>query len=267
MSLAGAPTHSAPRSAVGLLINSVFLENIRRREFYVLLLFMGLFLLGAIVVRIVGIENAATANFLLNLGLTLAFGFAKLITLLTAARQFPDEMEQRTLYPLLAKPLSRSDYIIGKWAASVLTGLVTLAVLFLMAYIPVPRLEQYSPTCLLQMLLLEVTSIAMLAALAILFSLLLPKAFNLVLLVLTVLAGGRLLALIRNRFMDSPAYDVVRWITGYFPDFSRLDLLLRYTDGLPALSAPEMLLRIFYAVAFTAFPLAIAARLLQSRPL
>src|SRR5262245_29934822 len=78
---------------IPLLIRAVFVETIRRREFYVLLLFMGLFLLGAGVSRIGGIKDPATATFLLNLGLTMSYSFALLLTLLTAARQFPDELE------------------------------------------------------------------------------------------------------------------------------------------------------------------------------
>jgi ABC-type transport system involved in multi-copper enzyme maturation permease subunit len=264
----------ADRSAVAvaplrtwLVARAVLLEGIRRREFYVLVLFMGLFLMGAIVVRIVKIENPATATFLLNLGLTLAFTFAKIITVLTAARQFPDEVEKHTLYPLLAKPLGRGEYLLGKWAASVITGLVTLIVLFLMAWLPVPRMEEYSDGTWAQMLLFEVLSLGMLGALAILFSLLMPKALNIVVLAILVLAGGRMIALLRSHFLGSAMHEMVQWITGYIPDFTRLDLLTRYTDGLPPLGPTDMMLRVVYAIAFTAFPLTLAVWLIQRRPL
>jgi ABC-type transport system involved in multi-copper enzyme maturation permease subunit len=252
---------------VSLILRSVFLENIRRREFYVLVLFMGLFLVGALVVRLVKIENAATATFLLNLGLTLAFSFAKIITLLTAARQFPEELEKRTLYPLLAKPLSRGQYLLGKWLASVLTGIVTLAVLFFMAYLPVPHMEQFSEPLLGQMLFFEILALCMLAALAILLSLLVPQVLNIVILGLVVLAGPRLVNLIRNRYFDSPAHSLINWLTGYIPDFSRLDLLQRYTDGLHGLAPIELILRVLYALAMTVFPLSLAAYLLHRRQL
>jgi ABC-type transport system involved in multi-copper enzyme maturation permease subunit len=260
-------TQSTAGRQISLLIGSVFLESIRRREFYVLLLFMGLFLVGALVARMVHVENAPTATFLLNLGLTLAFSFSKLITLLTAARQFPDELEQRTLYPLLAKPLGRGQYILGKWASSVLIGLLTLATLFMMAWLPVPKLEQYSGACMTQMLLLEAFSICMLASLALLLSLLLPKTLNVVVLVVLVITGGRIAALIRNRFYEAPWGEFVRWFLGYIPDFGRLDLLLRYTDGLPSISSLDLLLRILYAIGFTAFPLALSAWLLHRKQL
>lgn len=267
MSHAGTGTSLSFSHQSWLILRAVFLENIRRREFFVLLLFMSVFLAGALIVRVLGIENAATATFLLNLGLTLAFAFAKVITLLTAARQFPDELEKRTIYPLLAKPLSRTQYLMGKWSASVLTGIITMSVLFLMAYLPVPRMEEYSAGTMVQMLLLQILSLSMLAALAIMLSLVLPHGLNVVLLAVAVIASGRAIALIRNRFFDSPVHPVVQWITGYLPDFSRLDLLQRYTDGLPSLAPLEIVLTVLYAVAFTICPLTLAVYLLHRRQL
>lgn len=262
-----ATTRPAAQSPVLLILKAVLLETVRRREIYVLLLLMGLFLLGAVVVRIVGVQNAATGTFLLNLGLTLAVAFAKLITLLTAARQFPDELEQRTLYPLLAKPLSRGQYLLGKWAASVTTGTVALAVLLLLAWLPVPRLETYSAGVFFQMLVLAVLSIGLLAALAILLSLLMPKMLVIVVAGLIVLAGGRAISLVQSHMGESAAGAVVRWVTGYLPDFSRLDLVLRYTEGLPPLRTEDFLIRCAYASAFILFSLALGNWLLVRRAL
>ena len=108
---------------VPFVVRACLLEAVRRREFYVLFLFMGLFVAGIVVASIVKVENAATATFLLNLGMTLAFGLAKLATLLAAARQVPDDTENGTIYPLLAKPLGRGEYLVGKAFGALLPGL------------------------------------------------------------------------------------------------------------------------------------------------
>jgi ABC-type transport system involved in multi-copper enzyme maturation permease subunit len=228
---------------------------------------MGLFLMGAIVARLVHIENAATATFLLNLGLTLAFAFAKLITLLTAVRQFPDELEARTLYPLLAKPLSRGQYLLGKWAASLLIGIITLGVLGLMAYLPVPKMEAFSYRTFAQTLLLQVVSLGMLAALSILFSLVIPKVLSIVILALLVLAGSHLSALVVTRTTDTPAGAAIRWVVQYIPDFGQLDLLQQFTSGGSAISSLDLLVRVLYAAIITAFSLAAAVWLLERRQL
>lgn len=254
-------------SPVGLVLRAVLLEMLRRREFYVLLLLMGLFLIGALVVRFVGVENASTATFLMNLGLTVATFSAKLLTLLTAARQFPDELEQRTLYPLLAKPLTRGEYLVGKWAAAALTGSIVLLLLLLLAWAPVPQLESYSAGTFIQMLLLQVLSLGMISAFAILLSLFVPKLLTVVLLAVWITLGGNLLELIKSRFGNHTAGAAIRWMTGYLPDFSHIDLVLRYTDGLPPLSLPQFVARAVYAVVFTIFGLALANWLLVRRPL
>jgi len=254
-------------SRVGLIGRGVILESVRRREIYVLLLLMGLFVVGALVVRMVGIENAATGTFLLNLGLTLAAVFAQLATLLTAARQFPDELETRTIYPLLGKPVARGQYIAGKWLGCVVIGWLTLLVLSLLAWLPTPKMETYFAGTLLQMLLLQIVAVAAIAAWALGLSLYLPKAVTVVIVALLVLASGRVGSLVESWIQTDATRKIVSWLLGYIPDFSQLDLVQRYTDGIHALSLPVLGARLLYGIAITVFPLAFASWAIGRRSL
>ena len=80
---------------------------------------------------------------------------ATLLTLFLAARQIPDEIEHRTIYPLLARPLSRDVYILGKWVACTLVGLAVFAALFVLGWLPVPKMEPYSGALLGQVIALQ----------------------------------------------------------------------------------------------------------------
>ena len=259
-------TEKAP-GPVGLIIRAVFLETVRRREFYVLLLFMGLFLLGALVSRVVGIENPATATFLLNLGLTMAYNFALLLTLLTASRQFPDELEARTLYPLLAKPVSRSQYLLGKYLASFFIGLIALVVLLAMAWLPVPAMEAYSIGSFFQMFALSALGLAMIGALAIFLSFLVPKILNVVIVSALVLAGPKLLGLIAAHSLGSAIESVLNIFIGLVPNFSKVDLVQHFTDGLAPIAPQDLLGRVMHAAGITIVCLGFSTWLIERKQL
>jgi len=67
-------------------------------------------------------------RYLKEICLFLIWGASMVIAITTAARQIPAEREQRTLFPLLAKPVTRSQFVLGKffgcWFASGLSLLL-----------------------------------------------------------------------------------------------------------------------------------------------
>ena len=121
-------------SASWLIGRGVGYELLRRKDFFVLLILMGLFLMGVWLTHLVGIDNKATATFLYNLGLMFAYACSHLMVLLVGFRQIPEEIERRTLHTLLAKPISRASVVMGKFGASVFCGWVTFLVLSVMIW-------------------------------------------------------------------------------------------------------------------------------------
>jgi ABC-type transport system involved in multi-copper enzyme maturation permease subunit len=250
---------------VMLVARAVVVETVRRREFYVLAIFMGIFLLGAVVANIVGVENPATGTFILDLGLSLCLVFSQLVTLLTAARQIPDELEARTLHPLLAKPVSRGQCLVGKWLASIFVGVFALALLLVMGWVPAPKMERYHDLTLLQALLLQVAAFPVIAALALLTSLFVPKMLNIVLLAGIVFKGSTVIGLLQSRALGTPLEGPVRWVTGYVPDFSHFNLIHAYTGGLEPVAAEALILRLLYAGVLSVAYLAAAIWLFNRR--
>lgn len=254
-------------SPITLIVKAVLLEGLRRRDFYVVLILMGLFLVGAFVARLAGVQNEATAGLLLNLGLTLAVLSAHVLTLLAAARQLPDELEYRTIYPLLAKPISRGQLLIGKWVAVWLSGVLTFLVLLPLAMLPVRGVSGTSAVLFLEALLLQLASLGLISALGLVGSLLMPRALNAVAVALLYGAGGAFVNLVRARATGGGAEGTVRWITGYIPDFSRLDLMLAYTSGGQPVDGANLGIRLLHAVIFTLFSLGLAGWLFKRRSL
>ena len=250
-----------------LIGRGVWLELLRRKDLYVLGFLMGLFLVAVAISRIVGIENASTATFLLNLGMSLAWFCGHILTLALASRQLPDELEKRTLYPLLAKPLPRSHYLFGKWASCSLCGMISLLALQMIAWFASPKMDNFDSTLLAQTLTLEMLSIALVAALAICASLFLPKAVNLTLLAILICFGNKLTGLITVQTGDGVFKTPVVWLLGYLPDFSKLNLITRYTDGIIALDPTKFFGLMFYAFIFIAASLAISVFVFEKRRL
>lgn len=91
----------------------VLLEMYRRKEFYVL------FILTVVICLIMGSINIfndkQVIRYLKELCLLLIWISSLIIAITMMARQIPAEKEQRTLLPLLAKPLSRTQLIVGKF--------------------------------------------------------------------------------------------------------------------------------------------------------
>lgn len=116
-------------STIFALSSIVIKELYRRKDFYVL------FVLTAVLTVAAGSVNffneSKIVAYIKDLCLLMIWVSALVIAIATTARQIPAERESRTIFPLLAKPISRWDLIVGKflgcWAACGLTLLVFYA--------------------------------------------------------------------------------------------------------------------------------------------
>lgn len=91
----------------------VIKELYRRKDFYVL------FILTAVISLLMGSVNFFNEDrivrYLKEISLLLIWVSMLVISITTTARQIPQECESRTIFPLLAKPLSRSQVVLGKF--------------------------------------------------------------------------------------------------------------------------------------------------------
>jgi ABC-type transport system involved in multi-copper enzyme maturation permease subunit len=99
-------------------------ELYRRKDFYVLFIVT---ILICLVMASVNIYNDAhIVRYLKEICLLLIWISTLVIAVTTTARQIPAEREQRTLLPLLAKPLTRAQLILGKFLGCWLACGITL---------------------------------------------------------------------------------------------------------------------------------------------
>src|SRR5258706_3821913 len=97
------------RAIGGLVIKELF----RRKDFY------ALFILTALITLILGSVNffneAHVVAYLKEICLFLIWVSSLVIAITTTARQIPVERESRTIFPLLAKPVTRAHVVLGKF--------------------------------------------------------------------------------------------------------------------------------------------------------
>jgi ABC-type transport system involved in multi-copper enzyme maturation permease subunit len=92
----------------------VIKELYRRKDFYVL--FIVTVLICGIMASVNIFNDTKIVRYLKEICLLLVWISSLVIAISTTARQIPAERENRTLLPLLAKPLTRTELIIGKFA-------------------------------------------------------------------------------------------------------------------------------------------------------
>jgi len=115
---------------VVLAIGGIVVKELyRRKDFYVL------FVLTALITLLLGTVNffnePKIVRYIKEICLLLIWVSSLVIAIGTAARQIPAERENRTIFPLLAKPVTRGQVILGKFLGCWFACGVALLVFYL----------------------------------------------------------------------------------------------------------------------------------------
>lgn len=109
------------------IARNTFRENIRDKILYNLILFALIMILSSVALGqlTLGLES----KMIIDLGLTSVSVFGTLIAIFIGISLVYKEMEKRTVYALLAKPVHRWEFIVGKYLGLLFTLLVNLAIM------------------------------------------------------------------------------------------------------------------------------------------
>lgn len=119
--------------AILVIARGVWLEAVRRKDIYVLVLTC-LLLIGA-TYSMDFFKLGGIIKFYREISLQVMGTFTAVAVVLLAVRQLPREFSNRTIYPLLARPLSRGAFIVGKAVGIGLAALFCYG-LFMLIFIP-----------------------------------------------------------------------------------------------------------------------------------
>jgi ABC-type transport system involved in multi-copper enzyme maturation permease subunit len=153
------------------IAGNAYRENIRDRVLYNLILFALIMILSSLALGQLTLGNEAKV--IIDLGLSSISVFGMLIAIFIGISLVYKELEKRTVYALLAKPVHRYEWILGKYLGLLFTLLVNLAVMTVglaLAMLYAGGIQPGGYLRLLPAVYLIFLSLALITALALLFS-------------------------------------------------------------------------------------------------
>src|SRR5882724_5851201 len=119
---------SGARRVWAIALNT-FRESVRDRVLYNLILFVLILVAASVFVSDLSLDMES--QFTAALGLSAMLVFGALIAIFIGVALVYKEIDKRTIYSLISKPVHRHEFIIGKYAGLCLTLLVNTAVMVL----------------------------------------------------------------------------------------------------------------------------------------
>jgi ABC-type transport system involved in multi-copper enzyme maturation permease subunit len=225
---------------------AVFRESVRDRVFYNLVLFAVL-LVGASIL-IGQLTAGQDVKIIKDLGLSATSVFGLFISIFVGINLVSKEVERRSVYPLFAKPIRRSEFIIGKYGGLLLTLLVNVAVMTVAIYAVLFFLSRGVPAnvqrawdapaldpALLKAIAMIYVDLALVTALALLFSTYSSPMLSAVFTLGLYVVGHFNEDLKRfDQIVGAPLAGLVGKTCYYvLPDFARFDVKLAVVHGIP----------------------------------
>jgi ABC-type transport system involved in multi-copper enzyme maturation permease subunit len=250
--------------AAAVVAVAVFRESVRDKVFYNLVLFAVL-LVGASIL-IGQLTAGQDVKIIKDLGLAATSIFGVFIAVFVGISLVSKEVDRRSVYPLLAKPIRRAEFIGGKYAGLLLTILVNTVVMTIALYTVLFFLSRGVPAkvqtawdapamdpALLKAIALIYVNVAVVTAIALFFSSYSSPILSAIF-TLGVYVAGQFTDDLKhfNETVDAPAAAVIAKVAYYLlPDFSKFDVKLAVVHGIPV-SATYMASATLYAVVYIA---------------
>lgn len=112
---------------IGIIGRITLLEGARKQVFHVLMLFAVFLIFGS--ATLAKFDRHVQAKMLNDLCLFSVFLVSAIIAITVTVTGVPGEMEQKTVYPVIAKPVARWQFICGKYAGAMGTVAVGMGIM------------------------------------------------------------------------------------------------------------------------------------------
>jgi ABC-type transport system involved in multi-copper enzyme maturation permease subunit len=254
---------------IGAVALNTFREAVRDRVLYNLVFFALLMIAAAIVVGqiSIGIEQIV----IVSLGLSAISFIGLLMAIFIGVGLVYKEMDKRTLYALLAKPVRRWEFVAGKFAGLVLTLTVNtaaMAVGLFLALLYVKHSLERSDTGVLVAVYFIVLKLALVVALALLFSCATTPLLSILYTAGLYIAGQYIqqMRTLRTDLMSPALATIMRWLSYILPNFDNFDVVGAAAHG-RAVPAALIWQNTLYAALYCTIVLLAAAAVFSRRNL
>lgn len=211
---------------------NTFRETVRERVLYNLVFFAILMTLSGLLLGQLSIRQ--DEKIIKDIGLASVDLFGTLIAIFIGVGLVSKEIERRSLYPLLAKPLTREEFFLGKFAGLAFTLLVNVSVMTVGIYLTLLATGRPADLLLLRAIYPLFLGLLLVVSLAMLFSTVTSSALAAVCTV-GLLLGGRFSDVVKN--MREVAPGTPAWLVDFLyyalPNFRNFDFKDRVAYGDP----------------------------------
>lgn len=241
-----------------------FREAARDRVLYGLLAFATAFIFMDIFFARLSLGDPVMIK---SFGLAGIYLFGLMITVFLGASIIQKEIERRTLYFILSKPVSRAELVLGKFFGLLAAILLTIA-LMAVIYLAVVALEGggFDRPGLVA-IIFQMFEMTLLTALLVFFSSIVRPLTATICSMLLVFAGHLLPTVVQNaKAIGAGAYRLTSFLYYFLPNLAKFDVR---ESAAHAVTVPpqEMLYAALYAAAYAIILLFLAVELFKRREL
>jgi len=244
---------------------NTFRETVRERVLYNLVFFAIVMTLCGVILKEISIRQ--DEKIIKDIGLAATDVFGSLIAIFIGVGLVSKEIERRSLYPLLAKPLRREEFLLGKFLGLCFTLAVNVAVMTLGLWVTLWATHGSFDLGLLKAVFAIYAGLVLTVAFALLFSSISSSALAAVC-TFALVAAGRYSDVIFN--MKEVVEGVPAWLlqAAYYaiPNFRNFDLKNRVVYG-DSVSWDALGFIAVYAAVYTALALGVAMAFFRRRDL
>jgi ABC-type transport system involved in multi-copper enzyme maturation permease subunit len=263
--------------AISLVAGAVFRESVRDRVPYSMVVFAVLLMAASYLIS--QLTAGQDLKIIKDLGLAAIAMFGLLIAVFIGIGLVSKEVERKSVYGLLTKPVTRSQFVLGKYAGLVLTLAVNIAAMVVAFYAVLyymhlsasesTRAGWTAPAMdprLLIATLLIFAELAIVTAVALFFSTF-SSPLLAILLTLGLWIAGHFNADLRNfeNVVDAPVAVWLAKVLYYvLPNLSPFDVKAEVVHGMPV-AMRHVALTLLYAVVYAGMLLAAAVAIFRRR--
>ena len=243
-------------------------ELVRKKDFYVLFILMSVVLGFLSMQDFFGIEGIS--RYVRDFGYTLVMFFSFIIAATFTARQLPEEIETKTVYPLLAKPVSRFTVVGGKFWG----GFTVLAAAFTLYYIVFAGFylsggDTVMPVLLLQGFAFGIFFLCLVCAMVVFFSNFMTVSANVTVSILIYFMVNGFADKLREAVLHAevPLAGALSVLYYIIPHFDFFDMRVRLTHSWDPVAAWVVGAVLLYTVLYSVFLLYLSGKVFEGKEL
>lgn len=268
------PIHELPSSGLSVhfqrtlaIARNAFREAVRDRVLYNLVLFVLLLIGGAIFLG--ELSGGQEAKIIVDLGLSAMLLFGAFIAVFVGVGLVYKEIERRTLYAILSKPIGRGQFLLGKYlglCATLLVNILVMGIGLSLALVYVRRGWDPLIPNVWPAIILIFFELAIITGVALLFSSFSSPALSALLTFFVFVIGhfSADLKALATSSASAPTRFVFRGLYYLLPNLSNYSVITPAAHGF-APDATAMLMAIAYAIVYSAVLLSAATLIFGRR--